>query len=134
MAGAKGFTLMELLVVVGIIAILAAIFFPIYATAKARGLEASCASNLKQIGVATSLYMADNGSRFPPAYAGPRVEVWLTVIQMYGRTKLLRMCPAAVTKVKSNRMSIISEMSSYWRTCIPTTSRGGPRRYHRSRT
>jgi prepilin-type N-terminal cleavage/methylation domain-containing protein/prepilin-type processing-associated H-X9-DG protein len=115
MTGREGFTLMELLVVIAIIAILAALLFPVYVTVKQKALETSCASNLRQIGMATSLYMGDNGSRYPPAYAGPRVEVWLTAIQMYAKTKLLRMCPAAGRGVKSDRMSLISEMSSYWK-------------------
>jgi prepilin-type N-terminal cleavage/methylation domain-containing protein len=47
---AHGFTLIELLVVIAIIAILAAILFPVFAQARAKARQATCLSNLKQIG------------------------------------------------------------------------------------
>ena len=70
----RGFTLVELLVVIAIIAILAAILFPLYAGVKAKALEAKCSNNLRQVGIATALYMADNGNRFPP-YLDPTTQI-----------------------------------------------------------
>jgi prepilin-type N-terminal cleavage/methylation domain-containing protein len=55
----KGFTLIELLVVIAIIAILAAILFPVFAQAREKARQASCLSNLKQIGTATQMYAQD---------------------------------------------------------------------------
>ncbi len=63
----RGFTLIELLVVIAIIAILAAIIFPTFARAKASARQTQCLSNLKQIGTATGLYMADYDDFFPHA-------------------------------------------------------------------
>lgn len=60
-----GFTLIELLVVISIIAVLASILFPVFAMAKSRAKQSVCVSNLRQIGVAMSLYMDDEDGLMP---------------------------------------------------------------------
>lgn len=55
----KAFTLIELLVVIAIIAILAAILFPVFAKAREKARQATCTSNLKQIGNAITMYASD---------------------------------------------------------------------------
>ncbi len=55
-----GFTLIELLVVIAIIAILASILFPVFAQAREAGKKTACASGMKQIGMAATMYMSDN--------------------------------------------------------------------------
>ncbi len=65
---ARGFTLIELLVVVSIIAILAAILFPVFASARQRAQQTSCASNLKQLGMAWMMYTQDYDDRACPSY------------------------------------------------------------------
>lgn len=62
---AFAFTLVELLTVIGIIAVLAAIIFPVFATARGKARQAACSSNLRQIGMATQMYAQDYDGQFP---------------------------------------------------------------------
>ena len=67
----RGFTLIELLVVIAIIAILAAILFPVFATARERARQTSCLSNTNQMGKALLMYLQDYDERFHDANNPP---------------------------------------------------------------
>lgn len=69
-----GFTLLELLVVVGIIALLASLILPAVANARTRARQAECINNLRQIDIALRNWAIDNDDRFPwqvPVGSGP---------------------------------------------------------------
>ena len=83
-AGGKGaaFTLVELLTVIAIIAVLAAILFPVFASARAKARQTACLSNLKQVGLAVQMYAQDYDGIFPYALDASDVQVtWIWAAQ-----------------------------------------------------
>ena len=62
---AIGFSLVELLVTVAIIAVLAALLLPALSRAKESGRTTACQGNLHQIGIALQLYVSESGNRMP---------------------------------------------------------------------
>lgn len=62
---ARGFSLIEILLVIAIIALLLALLFPVFAKVQEKARHTACLSSLRQIGVAVSLYTSDNDDQFP---------------------------------------------------------------------
>ena len=61
----RAFTLTEILIVLAIIGVLSAIAFPVFNLVRRRSYQATCSSNLKQLGLAISLYQQDYDGLFP---------------------------------------------------------------------
>lgn len=66
----SGFTLIELLIVIAIIAILAAILFPVFSRARENARRASCMNNMKQLGLAVMQYTQDYDEKYPLSWFG----------------------------------------------------------------
>ena len=90
----RGFTLIELLVVIAIIAILAAILFPVFGRARENARRASCASNLKQIGLGMAQYTSEYDGLFPKSNGSGSRGSWRQEIAKYVKNNDLFRCPS----------------------------------------
>jgi len=98
----RGFTIIELLVVIALLALLAAILFPVLAAAREMGRRAACSNSHRQLGAALLLYAQDYDETFPPAlYEVARHEqypAWPVLTEPYSRgNRRLTLCPSLGT-------------------------------------
>ncbi len=106
----RGFTLVEILVVLGIISVLACIVVPSMEIVKARAASAGCLSNLKAIGIGLNLYLADNQNTMPNLKAARAsvdedVPVLDNTLAKYVDDARVFTCPAGVGVAKTTGTS-----------------------------
>lgn len=87
----RAFSLVELLVVISIIALLAALLLPVLTSARQRARSLNCVSNLRQIGIALQTYVQEN-QHFPLATDGDGLGEWQRALRPITQEKVL-CCP-----------------------------------------
>ncbi|MEP7015486.1 MAG: prepilin-type N-terminal cleavage/methylation domain-containing protein [Verrucomicrobiota bacterium] len=96
----RGFSLLEIMVVVVIIAILATVSFPLIAGLRARAQRVQCMANLRNLYVATELYVQQNGS-WPQIDTSDSDEdsatAWIEALKPFGPTQKTWICPTIQT-------------------------------------
>ncbi|HSV72792.1 MAG TPA: prepilin-type N-terminal cleavage/methylation domain-containing protein [Chthonomonadales bacterium] len=99
----RAFTLIELLVTIAIIAILAAILFPVFAQARERARQTSCLNNHRQLALGLLLYVHDNDETYPITFylasqgGAPCILTSFQALQPYQRNSQMVLCPSDAT-------------------------------------
>jgi len=108
----KGFTLIEMLVVVGIIGILASMLLPALARAKARANATKCLNHIRHIGLAATMYASDHDDELPRR-GRYYTNTWAyTLLPYYKDAKILK-CPS--DSFLESRSYLMNGFNDYWK-------------------
>jgi prepilin-type N-terminal cleavage/methylation domain-containing protein len=124
---ARGFTLIEMLVVIGIMALLLALLLPVLNKASAQAKRVECMSNLRQIGMDLLIYSENSGGYLFPDHMGwsgdemaaipgtnpPQYDVWTYVVFKVWNPPIM-LCPADLDPAAQHSY-VINEHLAYWR-------------------
>jgi prepilin-type N-terminal cleavage/methylation domain-containing protein/prepilin-type processing-associated H-X9-DG protein len=101
-SGPCGFTLTELLVVIGLIAVLISLLLPVLGRVRASANAAACLSNLRQMNTAWTMYLTESRGRFPDYISSTPLQpnvayrgYWLGVLDAYRVRGEALLCPSA---------------------------------------
>jgi prepilin-type N-terminal cleavage/methylation domain-containing protein len=124
----RAFTLIEMLVVVAIIGILAALLLPALANAKSKANSIKCLSNTKQLGLSLTMYASDHNDSFPARREHP--ESWMTMLLPYYRAPEILKCPSdtfpwipgldATNKLLIQRSYVINAFNDWFKVRLST--------------
>lgn len=97
------FTLVELLVVMGIVAVLSAVAVPVYSRARQRTLSVKCLSNLRQMGSAAMVYAGEHNMTLPVTSHQVQQggKSWTLTLQDYAGGKIVFRCPCDENKTRT---------------------------------
>ena len=93
----EGFTLIEIIIAIAVIAIITAILYPVFAQVREKGRQSVCLSNTHQLALAIFAYCQDSDERLPPAAAHGTTKtiiLWPDMIAPYVRNDKVRLCPS----------------------------------------
>jgi prepilin-type processing-associated H-X9-DG protein len=117
----RAFTLTELLTVVGLIALLISLFLPVLAKFRSASDAANCLSNLRQMGTAWAMYVADSRGQLPFYYWSNRQTpdvawnaYWPGILEKHGVRDEAILCPAAREPTPFNDNNGYGTASAAW--------------------
>src|SRR5262245_47272890 len=122
----QAFTLVELLVVIGIIAILIGILLPALSRAREASYVVKCASNLRTIGQGMHTYVSENKSTFPAAYIYANMTIVGTNQQpTFAKDGYIHWSSFIFKKARGNDPNVYRTLSGWEIFQCPTIQNGG---------